>query len=184
MVVVACLTLCYLAFELAFNARLLDVVGGGASQEDVHHIEVAGRLLSGCAAALFVLQAMWLRRKSVFKIVLACTITIAAVYISLQSFVDYVVHHSSLEFRRQALNVTLIQQAVVQGRVQLQGMDEDPQLFSRPEGKAFLAMFSFMATSVAQLDEKIARAKLTLLASHVGQQAGAFKAITTVIAKP
>lgn len=172
MLFVALLTLCYLSFELAFNARLLDVVGGGASQDDVHQIEISGRLLSGCAVALVVLQQLLMRRKSWLKIVLACAITIAVVYVSLQSFVNYVVDHSTLEFRRQALNVTLIQKAVVDRRVQLEGVDEDPGLFSRPEGKAFLAMFSFMAASVDKLDQKIAHAKLQLLASHVGKQAG------------
>ena len=53
---VALLTAIYLCFELAFNARLLDVVGGAASNEQIHSIETFGRALSGVAVALLVLQ--------------------------------------------------------------------------------------------------------------------------------
>ena len=49
------LTVAYLLCELAFNARLLDVVGGRQA-ESVHALEHYGRLLSGTAVALFVLQ--------------------------------------------------------------------------------------------------------------------------------
>lgn len=55
---VALLTAIYLCFELAFNARLLDVVGGAASESQIHAIEHFGRSLSGIALALFVLQGL------------------------------------------------------------------------------------------------------------------------------
>lgn len=55
---VLCLTALYLTCELAFNARLLDVVGGGATEDQIHSIEQFGRSLSGIALALFMLQAM------------------------------------------------------------------------------------------------------------------------------
>lgn len=56
------LTIIYLCFELGFNARLLDVVGGNVKPEDVEGVEFYGRSLSGIAAALVVLQLMWRRR--------------------------------------------------------------------------------------------------------------------------
>lgn len=46
------LTAVYLAFELAFIARLLDMVGGSASSDEIHRTEVYGRTLSGIALAL------------------------------------------------------------------------------------------------------------------------------------
>ena len=46
------LTSIYLCVELAFNARLLDVVGSAPDADTVHHIEIFGRSLSGVAVAL------------------------------------------------------------------------------------------------------------------------------------
>ena len=177
------LTAVYLTFELAFNARLLDVVGGGASTDDVHHIEISGRLLSGIAVALVLLQLLltWRARcvrlaravwPPIWVVLLLCGLTVGGVYLGLQQMVDSIVASRSTEFRRQALNITLIQKAIVDGRVQLAGMEQDAGLYARPEGKAFLALFPAMAASVQDLDRKIDHAKLTLIAEHVGNQAG------------
>ena len=177
------LTAVYLTFELAFNARLLDVVGGGASTQDVHNIEISGRLLSGIAVALVVLQILltWRARcvrlgravwPPIWVVLLLCGVTVGGVYLGLQRMVDGIVESRSTEFRRQALNITLIQKAIVDGRVQLAGMEQDAGLYARPEGKAFLALFPAMAASVQDLDRKIDHAKLTLIGEHVGNQAG------------
>lgn len=190
------LTVGYLVVELAFNARLLDVVGSGASNDEIHNIEVSGRLLSGVAAALVVLQILlnhranlrkwkhlpqaknrpWSLRlplpSSWFAIVLCCGLTIGAVYATVEQIVDHYVDNSSAEFRRQSLNIVLIQKAIVEGRVRLAGLEDDPKLFAKPEGKVFLALFPAMAASVDKLQDKIEHAKLVLIAEHVGREAG------------
>ena len=85
----------YLMFELAFNARLLDVVGGTATTEQVHNIEIFGKLLSGTAAALVVLQLLITMRSrsataspGVIGIAFWCGLTLMLVYGGLQLFVD------------------------------------------------------------------------------------------------
>ena len=50
------ITLTYLICELAFNSRLLDLVGSVSTAEEVHNIERYGRTLTAIAAALLVLQ--------------------------------------------------------------------------------------------------------------------------------
>lgn len=170
------LTAVYLLFELGFNARLLDVVGGGASADQVHRIETYGRLLSGIAAALVVLQLLMLRRArtgspAIIGIAFWCLVTVGLVYGGLQLFVDTLVARSTAEFRRQSLNVVLVQQALVKGSAQLDGLDdEDPALFGRPEGKAFLALFPVLASSVERLEEKVGDAKLVLLEQQIGRE--------------
>ena len=175
-----CLITClYLLFELAFNARLLDVVGGTATTDQVHNIEVFGRLLSGTAAALVVLQLLmtW-RSKSatgspgVIGIAFWCGLTLVLVYAGLQLFVDALVERSSPEFRRQSLNVVLVQRALSNGQAELDGLNDDPKVFTRPEGKAFLALFPVLAVSVDNLDDKIRGAKLELVSQQVGRQLG------------
>jgi len=50
------LTLIYLICELAFNSRLLDLVGSLSTPDDIHSMERYGRALTAIAAALLVLQ--------------------------------------------------------------------------------------------------------------------------------
>ena len=103
------LTLVYLCFELGFNARLLDVVGGNASPADVEHLEVYGRTLSGVAAALVLLQVLLrrrlrsqARRPSLLRIAFGCLLVAAAVFGAIKIFVDVLVATRDAEFRRVA----------------------------------------------------------------------------------
>lgn len=173
------LTLVYLTFELGFNARLLDVVGGG-STEDVHNIENFGRTLSGIAAALVVFQLMLRRRTrnggstpSWKKIAFWCVFTIVAVFMGIKVFVDGLVATRDAEFGRMAMNTTLLQRALLDGRVTLTGLSDDPAVFSKPEGKAFLALFPFMAVSVNNLEARIKSEKEMLVRQAVAKQIGA-----------
>lgn len=168
------LTLFYLCVELAFNARLLDVVGAGASEEQLDAIEVFGRTLSGVALALFVLQFCLARRHAsgsgrpgVLATLFWCVVAGSAVFFSLHALVDYLVDDSSPEFRKTSVSILLLQRALVTGDMALDGINDDPALFSKPEGKAFLGLFPLMAISIDKLDEKIRAAKLELIARTV-----------------
>lgn len=235
------ITAIYLAFELAFNARLLDVVGGGATENQIHSIEQYGRSLSGIALALFMLQGMlyfknWGSQKKTDKktigffltfafvstlsfalpffaalnhlpvifgaavgtvvlfvvlkfilhlssddcdgamtyvmMILICGGFILSVYMSLQKLTNHLVYSSSPEFRHASSNIVLVQSALVDGKVRIDGLSDDPAIFSRPEGKAFLALFPLMAVSVERLDEKIRGVKIDLIRDEISNRAG------------
>ncbi|WP_050463207.1 hypothetical protein [Herbaspirillum autotrophicum] len=175
------LTVIYLTFELGFNARLLDVVGG-ASMDDVHNIEVFGRTLSGIAAALVVFQLMlrYRTRKNTGKpgwrmIGFCCLATVALVYVLIKLLVDGLVDTRDAQFRRMALNSTLLQRSLVEGRMTLAGLVDDDAIFSKPEGKAFLALFPFMALSVDRLEERIKDQKEELVRRSVRNAVGGAK---------
>jgi hypothetical protein len=187
------LTIVYLTFELGFNARLLDVVGG-ASMDDVHNIEIFGRSLSGIAAALVVFQLMlrYRSRKQTGKpswrtIGVCCLATVAVVYILIKLLVDGLVDTRNAEFRRMALNSTLLQRSLVEGRMTLAGLSDDSAIFSKPEGKAFLALFPFMAVSVDRLEERIKNDKEQLVRMNVrkavGGTQGYYKSYQSAITK-
>lgn len=176
---VALLTALYLCFELAFNARLLDVVGGAPSPDQLHAIEIFGRSLSGVAVALVLLQLLLGRRARsargsprALAIVFWCLLAGLLVFASLQLLVEQLVARSSPEFRRASLNIVLVQRALARGAVELAGLDDDPGLFARPEGKAFMAQFPVLAVSVQRLDEKIRDAKLDLVSRQVSDSLG------------
>ncbi len=176
---VAFLTASYLCFELAFNARLLDVVGGSATTAQLHEIERYGRSLSGIAVALVLLQVLleWRSRSANgsprgIAIVFWCLLVGVLTYGLLQLLVDLLVEDSAPELRRAGQNIVLVQRALVSGDVHLDGLIDDPGLFARPEGKAFLALFPLMAMSVDRLDDKIRDAKQTLIERAVDEQFG------------
>lgn len=173
------LTALYLCFELAFNARLLDLVGGMADADELHHIERYGRSLSGIAVALVVLQIMLSRRAKLgiagpsnAKIFVFCGIAAVLTYIALQSLVDSVVESRSAEFRKASTSIVLVQRGLIDGQVELDGLVDKPHLFATPEGKAFLALFPALVISVDRLEDKIHSAKLQLLAHRTGQEMG------------
>ena len=237
---VLCLPALYLTCELAFNARLLDVVGGGATEDQIHSIEQFGRSLSGIALALFMLQAMlyfqnWGNKHQNEKKPLGFVLTFAtvsllsvalpffalltafsplisacasisvgfvifliirkflsgmtgfsafmfmvgvcgvfsfSVYFSLGKLTDHLSNSSTPEFRHASSNIVLIQGALVDGRVNVDGLSDDPFIFSRPEGKAFLALFPVMAVYVYKLDEKIRGVKSDLISDDISKRAG------------
>lgn len=173
------LTLVYLCFELAFNARLLDVVGGHADTHQIEHIERFGRSLSGTAAALLMLQ--WLirwhnktqgARPSLLLGTLLLFATGLTVYFSLKFLVDHLVDASSAERRQTSQNIVLVQQALVRGQVELDGLTDNPELFKQPAGKAFLAQFPWMASSIDRIEDKIRDAKLTLISANIAEGLG------------
>jgi len=171
------LTIGYLILELGFNARLLDIVGGAATTREVHDIEVFGRTLSGIAAALVVFQLMLGRRAAGsgpawWKILAAVLATVVVVYFSIKGLVEYLVTTSTPQFRQMATNTTLVQRGLVEGKIRLAGIDDDPTLFAAPEGKAFLAVFPLLALSVQQLEEKTRDVKLELIEDAVSRQLG------------
>jgi hypothetical protein len=180
---IALLTAIYLCFELAFNARLLDVVGGGASPDQIQPIEFSGRVLSGVAVALFVLQYLLYRRgrrgngkPGNVPIIVFCAISGVLVYAALYALTVCLVNWSSGSFRRTSLNIVLVQGALVHDVARLDGLTEDNTVFSRPEGKAFLALFPLMAVSVQHLDEKIKNVKLELLKQAISDCFGGSEA--------
>ena len=173
------LTVIYLIFELAFNARLLDVAGG-LEVEAVPDLEHYGRLLSGTAVALFVLQYLLGKRArsryawpSLPVILFWCLLSLGLTYGALKLVVDQLVHATSGDFRKASANLVLIRSEMIKGSAQLSGLGDDPALFEKPEGKAFAALFPLFGTLVwQQIDEKIKPAKLQLLQKSVNSEIG------------
>lgn len=168
-------TVIYLTFELGFNARLLDVVGGGASPDDIERLETYGRTLSGVAAALVVLQILLGKRLKAgwhphyFVIALACLLTGWLVFSSIKLVVDGLVATRDNEFRRVAASSSLLQRSLVRGDLQLDGLADDG-VFARPEGKAFLALFQVLLSNVDNLDAKVEAKKRQVIRADFQRQ--------------
>lgn len=164
--------------ELAFNARLLDVVGGLATPAQVEHIEQWGRLISGTAAALLVLGLMLGRAAksgrspAIFKIVVACGITVAAVYWGQRALVDHLVENSSAEQRRRAAVLVPVNHIITSQGMSLSGMDLSVKGYNSPEGKTFLAMFPLLASFHPELFGRLDGNATTILQLYAVKRRG------------
>lgn len=162
--VITALTAIYLIVELSFNARLLDVVGGASPPDAVHSIEYWGRGISGAALALAVwgMGIMPLANKrqwpsGTIVIVLALSAAASGWFMwNLQrGIVNFLVDRSTGTERRLAMKLNLVERNAVLGLWGLQDITLTPDVLQSPEGKSFLALLPFMASSFEGVEGKI-----------------------------
>lgn len=179
------LTLCYLVFELGFNARLLDVVGSLATHDEIERIEESGRLISGIALALLFLgfqlqkaaRQNWRTRTYLLRLPFVAACCISAMYYGQRALVDWLVERSSAEDRSRAAVLVPITQLMTRPDFSLKGLDLDAAAFRSPEGKTFLATFPLLALSVPGLTDRLATqapTMFTFLAENVRGKPGDF----------
>jgi hypothetical protein len=156
-------TLGYLAFELAFNARLLDVTGGIASQDEIASIEHWGRALSGVAlmlalwgSALLPLSGRrrWGDGRTALALAATAAISLAASWYGESALVDRIVDGSDGVTRRAAAHLRTVTGAIEHGAAAIDGIALTGPELRRPEGKSLLAIFPFVALSTRNLEAK------------------------------
>jgi len=159
------ITLTYLICELAFNSRLLDLVGSVSTADEVHNMERYGRTLTAIAAALLALQfslmglvrlkkkGVWLTAKaSTALVLLICLITGTLTWHAVEWVIERQVTKSTGEFRQMSLLAQLYQHALIEGQQTLEGIRLDSgggqaQTWTSPSGKAFLATLPVLLSS-------------------------------------
>ncbi len=159
------ITLTYLICELAFNSRLLDLVGSVSTADEVHNMERYGRILTAIAAALLALQfslmglvrlkkkGVWLTAKaSTALVLLICLITGTLTWHAVEWVIERQVTKSTGEFRQMSLLAQLYQHALIEGQQTLEGIPLDSgggqaQTWTSPSGKAFLATLPVLLSS-------------------------------------
>lgn len=159
------ITLTYLLCELAFNSRLLDLVGSVSTADEVHNMERYGRTLTAIAAALLALQfslmglvrlkkkGVWLTAKaSTALVLLICLITGTLTWHAVEWVIERQVTKSTGEFRQMSLLAQLYQHALIEGQQTLEGIPLDSgggqaQTWTSPSGKAFLATLPVLLSS-------------------------------------
>ncbi len=152
------LTGIYLVWELAFNARLLDVVGEVGDFKQVEALEVWGRLISGLALALVYLgyrlnkeaarglaphQLGW---RWIMIIVIGITL-MAMMFFGQKWLINQLVDSSSAESRRRAAVLVPMTALVKAGRVEFPSLNLSAQDYTTPQGKTFLATLPLQTMS-------------------------------------
>lgn len=173
------LTAIYLLIELAFNARLVDVAGG-AERTGVDGLEIYGRILSGVAVALIVLQLLLKisassknRSPNTFSIVFWCLAAAAVTTFVLWALVELLVKQSSGEFRKASATILIVQGNIISGHADLGWMSDEAKVFASPEGKTLIALLPFMASQVwPVIDQQLQPIKEVLVQRAVSERLG------------
>lgn len=157
----------YLLFELAFGARLLDVVGSTTDLDEIEQIETAGRVISGIALTLVVWTSLilprirrmsfwtpWRRTRSAFMLGGSTILCCLASYAIQEAILDGLSYGSSPAQRQAASTLTLVSSSVQNSSALLRGLDFERVDRSSPESKTFMALLPSLALSVDRLEER------------------------------
>jgi hypothetical protein len=114
------ITLAYLTIEVPFSVYLVKFMGGNPSVSDVDSIEFFGRILTGCAVAIFVVGTCVLPRLNfkksyiltVFWISVSSFISVFGTFHSLNYIADYLGTSSSPEERRIAFQTNVVKRQI------------------------------------------------------------------------
>ncbi|UGB02478.1 hypothetical protein LRS40_23055 [Leclercia sp. G3L] len=184
------ITLTYLICELAFNSRLLDLVGSVSTADEVHNMERYGRTLTAIAAALLALQfslmgivrlkkkGVWLTAKaSTALVLLICLITGSLTWHAVEWVIERQVTKSTGEFRQMSLLAQLYQHALIEGQQTLEGIPLDSgggqaQTWNSPSGKAFLATLPVLLSSSDRYRKLLERDAEQNLRDNISAQEG------------
>lgn len=174
---VIALTAIYLLFEFAYSARLLDAIGGENTTESLHGIEQWGRTLSGFAVALAILPLVLNAKRldGTWKIVLASFLFLFLIPIVShyeEKFVNSLVDSSTQEERYAAVKLMLLQRSLLSDTAKIDGLALKREQLIKPDGKAFLATFPFMLSSIEDIDKKIDEKKDAILWTFADNEYG------------
>lgn len=176
----------YLLFEVAFGARLLDVVSTTTDPDVIHPIEVAGRIISGIALTLvawgvILLPALRRRarlhlwqRASLFlgSAVVCCAFS----YFVQEAILRGISHGSAADQKQAASTLSLVASGVQNAEAVLEGIDMDLVGRDSPELKTFLALLPAMALSVDDLSARTSSELDKILRSRTDFMIGGFQA--------
>lgn len=152
-------TIAYLVVELSFNARLLDVVGSGATSKEIDAIEVWGRLISGFALALLgwpaIIQRKWKHFRNpvtrTVPLVAWTALAMAGMYVAQEALIRTLVSRASSQELVEAQHLMLLRSGLDAGVVELPGLDIERDRLREADGKAFLAMFPMLGTGLGAI---------------------------------
>ncbi len=157
------LTATYLLVELGFNARLLDIVGGTATAEEIDSIEIYGRWISGAALTLFAWSGLFKKAFAAglnivqlsIKLAVWAAVCCVAMYALQETTIQTVVLASSGEARGRAAVLVPLTHILTKENVSLNGLEVTAKDYQTPGGKSFLATFALQALAVPEFGAKM-----------------------------
>ena len=175
------LTAVYLATELGFNARLLDVTGGSPTHEQIASIEWCGRCISGVAVLLAVwgmvilpravpddrTRSAWHPSLLAAALLVSGVISVATAYKGERLLIDRLVDGSSGAQRRTAAQLQAISVAILHGSADVAGIDLTADERRQPAAQTFLSIFPVIALATPDLEARTRRILATAIRATI-----------------
>ncbi|MCE6958782.1 hypothetical protein LAZ40_06935 [Cereibacter sphaeroides] len=187
----------YLCFEVAFAARLLDVVSSTTDLARIEQMENAGRVISGVALTLVVWSVRVLPRlrrlhplhpaprlHALFSLAASALLCCAISYGLQEAILRGITAASDAEQRRAAATLTLVASSVQDSHATLKGIDFDEAGRDSPEIKTFMALLPALALATDNLDERVDGQLRILLRARIDEEGGGFRAFYNEIYIP
>ena len=164
----------YLLPEAIFNAQLVSLVGQGSpSAEDLEHLEIYGRAVSGVGVALlladFLPKAMVAKvgRGIISLIALICLVWPVVFYGQKYVIEKTLIEPSSAEQRQFAVYSAALRDALAINSIKINGLDYKADELHSSENLTFLALFGGLLYSDAALSDNLEQDKRKIIASFV-----------------
>ena len=168
----------YLIPEAIFNAQLVSLVGlGTPSADDLEHIEIYGRAVSGVGVALlladFLPKAMIAKfgRAAISFIALLCLVWPVVFYGQKYAIEKTLIEPSTPQQRQFATYSAALRDALAMNTIKVNGLDYDTTNLQSSENLTFLALFGGLLYSDAALSENIEEDKRKIIAAFVQKKA-------------
>jgi hypothetical protein len=168
----------YLIPEAIFNGQLVSLIGlGTPSAEDLEHLELYGRAISGIGVALLLadyLPVRWV--SSVPKAIVAFALLICLVwpvvfYGQKLLIENTLIEPSTPEQRQFAVYSAVLRDALAINAIKINGLDYDPQALHSSENLTFLALFGGLLYSDPELSDNLEQDKRKIIAAGVQKKA-------------
>ena len=168
----------YLLPEAIFNAQLVSLVGlGTPSAEDLEHLEIYGRAVSGVGVALlladFLPKAMVAKvgRGLISFIALLCLVWPVVFFGQKYVIEKTLIEPSTAEQRQFATYSAALRDALAINSIKVNDLDYNPEQLHTSENLTFLALFGGLLYSDAALSDNLEQDKRKIIAAFVQKKA-------------
>ncbi|MGF1826464.1 hypothetical protein L4D17_21375 [Vibrio splendidus] len=142
------MSLCYLIPEVVFNAKLVEVAGGGnVDDQTLHLVELFGRTLSGIGVTLLIADLLLKGRlvssvpRAIMSFFLVALVVWPTVFFGQKLLIDkFLVEPSTPQQRQEAFFASILRSSLAANVVQISGLPYDSKHATSPTEMTFLAM--------------------------------------------
>lgn len=140
------LSIGYLAFELAFNSRIVDGASGTFDATQLKALELQGRILSGIGMSLLIARRFSPEKLIPFikNLIIFCTLSFLFMFYGQKVMVEYMVDESSAEDRSNAQYIALLKKGITTNSIQLEDISIPEEELDTPATKAMTSIMGVM----------------------------------------
>ena len=168
----------YLVPEAIFNSQLVSLLGlGTPSKENLEHLELFGRSISGIGVTLLfadMLKARFVNTipKAIFSFSLLFIFVWSIVFYGQKYLIEtYIIEPSTAEQRQQAVYSAFLRDALAADAISIDSVNYDSKYLESPENLTFLALFGGMSYADNNLSNALEESKEDIIKKFVKQEA-------------